>query len=148
MKKAAVFLVLFLSLIGGNWVFAQGQRGPGRPGGPGSMGGTPEERATNNTNRLAEILGLSEEQKTGVQAINLKYATKIDSLRNAAPGQGQGRELAMKMDESRDAEISALLTEEQQVTFKEHKQKMMNRRKEMMDKRGKGGTKPGEGPQN
>lgn len=85
----------------------------------GGMSQTPEERAKQKTERLAEYLSLSESQTTQVNAINLAYANKMKSLKEKS-AQTEADRIAMKnlRTESSTA-IKAILTPEQLTKFNE-----------------------------
>ncbi|WP_075591055.1 DUF4890 domain-containing protein [Labilibacter marinus] len=119
----AAFLVLSIS------VNAQGPQ----------RGGTPEEMAKKQTEKMKKDLSLSEDQVTKVSAINLKYAKKIDEVRNNASGDRAAmRESMQPIRKARNAEMKKVLSEDQYKT-------MVEKDKEMMEKRRQGGGQ-GRGP--
>ncbi|EMS32861.1 hypothetical protein C943_00867 [Mariniradius saccharolyticus AK6] len=76
---------------------------------------TPEERAERVTNKMAEELSLSEDQKKKVYQINLDHAKKRQAEMEA-------RRAAMEADmKAQNQEIEALLSEEQKAKWAEMK---------------------------
>jgi hypothetical protein len=89
-----------------------------------------ETRAAKMTDWMKTSLNLTADQQTKVQDLNLKYAVKMDSLRNS-PQARQDKFTVMKSnDAARDAEFQSILTDEQYKTYQEKKQEMKGRFKE------------------
>ena len=93
------------------------QRGGERP--------TPEQRATKMTEKMAEELSLSDDQKKQVLEINLERAKKMDLDRadrmkenEAKKAENDTRKEEMK---KQDEQIKAVLTEEQLAKWEEIK---------------------------
>ncbi|SMO70472.1 hypothetical protein SAMN06265379_105157 [Saccharicrinis carchari] len=107
---------------------AQNQRGQRNTG-------TPEEMAAKQTERMKQNLGLSLEQTTKVEAINLKFVKKQREIRKA-PGQDRTamREAMAQVRKDRQLELKSVLSADQ---FK----KMIDWEKEMIQRRGKGQRK-------
>jgi hypothetical protein len=85
---------------------------------------TPEERADRVTNKMAEELSLSEDQKKKVYQINLDHAKKRQAEMEA-------RRAAMEADmKAQNQEIEALLSEEQKAKWAEMKAEGKKRMKE------------------
>jgi periplasmic protein CpxP/Spy len=117
MKKLLLIAVLFSI---GFAAMAQkgGQRGSA----------TPEERAERITNKMAEELSLSEDQKKRVYQINLDHAKKRQAEMEA-------RRAAMEADmKAQNQEIEALLSEEQKAKWAE----MKAEGKKRMEEEGRG----------
>lgn len=117
MKKLLLIAVLFSI---GFAAMAQkgGQRGSA----------TPEERAERITNKMAEELSLSEDQKKKVYQINLDHAKKRQAEMEA-------RRAAMEADiKAQNQEIEALLSEEQKTKWSE----MKAEGKKRMEEEGRG----------
>ncbi|HKG06980.1 MAG TPA: hypothetical protein VKB19_11005 [Pedobacter sp.] len=122
MKKLLMICGLVFSVI----TFANAQDGQGR------RGGTPEERAKAQTERLAEKIKLTDDQKAKVNAIYLEQGPKMRKLRDSLGDDRTAWRGAMtKVNEQSDAKISALLTEEQKKAFVAWQEE----RKEAMKKR-------------
>lgn len=89
---------------------------------------TPEERAERITNKMAEELSLSEDQKKRVYQINLDHAKKRQAEMEA-------RRAAMEADmKAQNQEIEALLSEEQKAKWAE----MKAEGKKRMEEEGRG----------
>ena len=76
MKKLLVISMMLLASL----TIASAQQGQGR------MGGTPEERAKAQVERLTPVLTLTADQKTKIQAIELELNKQIDAKRQSAQG--------------------------------------------------------------
>lgn len=93
---------------------------------------TASERATKTTNWMKSNLKLSDDQVPKVQDINLKYANKMDELKNSADSKKQKME-TMKADESsKDAELKGVLTDSQYQSWLQKKEEMKKQMKEKM----------------
>ncbi len=87
---------------------------------------SPEQRAAEATEKMAVELSLTEEQKTKIHEINLRYAQSMQ------PARAQSKEAAAAKKtqlQSKDSEIKALLTEEQHVKYEAMKKEAMEQRK-------------------
>ena len=94
---------------------------------------SPQERATKSTEKLAEKLKLSDEQKSKVLAIYTEQATAMATDMKAAEGDRKAkREEMMAARAANEAKIEALLTEEQKKVYDSLKAE----RKAAMEKRG------------
>lgn len=87
---------------------------------------TPEERAQKMTDRMAEKLELSEEQKKEIYGINLENATKRQKEMEAQKAERQAKQAEMKAQEER---IKNVLTEEQRKQWEEVKMENRDRRR-------------------
>lgn len=97
--------------------------------------GTPEERAQRHTDRMAEMLSLSDGQISQVQAINLEAVKKADELRAGTTMTEDEKHAAMKAHHQATKEkIEAVLTEEQRKLLKEKHEAMKAEMKEHHDK--------------
>ena len=76
MKKLLVISMMMLVSL----TLVSAQQGQGR------MGGTPEERAKAQVERLTPVLTLTAEQKTKIQAIEVELNKQIDAKRQSAQG--------------------------------------------------------------
>lgn len=102
-------------------------QGPG--GGPPSA----EDRAKKQTEKMKTELKLTAAQEPKVQAINLKYAKKMDALRKESD-QGTDRMKQFEnLSKEKEAELKPILTADQmkgyQKMMEEYKNRMMNGRK-------------------
>ena len=89
-----------------------------------------ETRAAKMTDWMKTNLNLTGDQLTQVQALNMKYAVKMDSLRNSSQAK-EDKFAAMKSDEAaRDAELKGILTDEQYKAYEEKRQEMKEKYKE------------------
>lgn len=88
--------------------------------------GTPEQRATMQTQRLTRQLGLSAEQQTKVQAIYLAQANEASAARTqATSGNANRGDMRQKMQEGRarlDAQLQEVLTAEQYAKYEQQRQ--------------------------
>lgn len=88
-----------------------------------------EARAAKMTDWMKTNLNLTADQLGKVQALNLKYAQKMDSARNNT-GDRQAKFAQMKSDnEARDTELKGILTDDQYKTYQEKKQEMKSKYK-------------------
>ncbi len=98
-------------------------------------GGTPEERAKRQTDRLKEELSLNADQEKQVLTLHLERAKKMEEARAAG---GDGREAFRASQEEYTKKLTAILTPEQQEKFKKMQAEMRQR----------GGGGPGGGGRN
>jgi sorbitol-specific phosphotransferase system component IIBC len=98
----------------------------------------PVEKATHLTNRMVKSLGLSEEQKTKVMAVNLDAAQKMKSLRenNEIKGKEMHSE-RKKIEQEKELQLKGILSDDQFQRFIKEKQDMKQR---MIEKRQKSNT--------
>ena len=87
---------------------------------------SPEERAQQMTNRMAERLNLSEDQKKEVYAIHLENAHKRQKEMEAQRAEREARLAEMK---AQDEKIKSILTEEQRKEWEEIKMDARDRRR-------------------
>ena len=92
---------------------------------------TPEERATNQTQRMTKRLGLTPEQKGRVYEINLFYARDNDHAKTMQPGPDKRAE-KQAIGRDKDADMKAALTGDQYQKYQqmvaEQKEKMRERK--------------------
>ena len=107
--KKFLFLIACLFIISAT-TFAQ------RPGGPG--GGTPEEMAKQQTERMTTELKLTTEQVPQIEAINLSMAKERTQMMEKAGGDFSAiREDMQKLNEKTTEALSKVLTAEQMETY-------------------------------
>jgi broad specificity polyphosphatase/5'/3'-nucleotidase SurE len=121
MKK----MILTLSLMGFISMGAMAQqRGGERP--------SPEERATRMTERMAEKLSLSVDQKMQILVINLENAKNQETKQLERTQQSDARKAVMETRKeelrAQDEKIKAVLTEAQLVKWEEVKEDIRDRR--------------------
>lgn len=87
---------------------------------------TPEERATRMTERMAQELSLSEQQKKEIYAIHLERAQKRMADQEAQKAEMKARRETMKAEEQKVLEV---LTEEQRKKWEEIKLEQRDRRR-------------------
>ena len=126
MKIRTIMTALMLVIV--TAVFAQ--PGPKR-------GGSPEERAKMMTDKMTEKLGLSEDQRKELLALNLDKAKRMEAARAAGREDREARRQEMQAErKSYDAKIQDILTAEQYEKFKAAReaqmQKMGKKREHMM----------------
>lgn len=85
-------------------------------------GGTPEERAENQTKRMTKSLGLSEEQQKKVLALNVAQAKSREENNNA------DREKMKAAREAYQKELATILTPEQLEKLKAQQEEMRRNR--------------------
>ena len=142
-KKVILFFTLLLMVFAVQAQPGQGQRG-GRNMDPAQM-------ATRQTDRMAEDLDLSDEQREEVYAINLKYAEEIKAMREEMRSGGEdvdrfeimGRMTDMRAEKAK--EFKGVLTKKQYKTWKKAE---IRRQEEWQNRQGQGrpgGPPPGPG---
>lgn len=91
-----------------------------------------EEMASKQTDRMSECLSLSNDQKSKIKALNLKYAKKHQETRQQNKAVREAKRAEMqKLQEQKDAELKTILTDEQ---FKQYKEKEKKGKKPNRDK--------------
>ncbi len=98
---------------------------------------TPEERARMLTDRLTQRLDLGQAQQDSVYAINLRLAKQNQQLAADATRE-QRMEAFRKQQDTRNTQIKAVLTPQQQAEYDKMVQEMQQR--------GAGGPQQNEGP--
>lgn len=94
--------------------------------------------------RMAKQLGLSEDQKTQIKAINESYRPQFDALRDdASLTKEQRREKFQALQKERVAKVDAVLTPEQRTKAQEMRAKQQERMKHLRDGKGPRGHGPG-----
>jgi protein CpxP len=88
---------------------------------------TPEEKAQFRTDRMAEELALTEDQKAKVQASNLKAVQKETSIRSGNLTEEQQKTALKESRQSQKAELKKILTKEQLAMLKAKKEEHKER---------------------
>lgn len=101
---------------------------------------TPQERAKLRTEHMTKELALSPEQQAKVEAINLKYADRVEAVRAEREAERTAkRDAAEAMHAAHDAEMKAVLTADQYTKWvakkQEAKAKHLEKRKQMREDR-------------
>jgi periplasmic protein CpxP/Spy len=93
---------------------------------------SPEQRATRRTEKLSQQLDLSSKQKKQLQALNLKQAQQMESLRgqNNQPGERNGnrREEMKNLHASYEKELKGILSKKQYAKYQENQKQMQAQR--------------------
>ena len=76
-------------------------------------GGTPEERAKKQTEQIKEATGIDAAAATKVEAILLKYAKEMATLREKTPDREARREPQKALNDKQDAELKKILSADQ-----------------------------------
>ncbi len=99
---------------------------------PKREGGTPEEMAKRQTERMKKSLELTDQQSVKVSEINLKFIKKQAEVRkDAGEDRTAMREAMVKIRKERQAELKGAMSDAQY-------QKMLEQEKEMMQNKGQG----------
>jgi Spy/CpxP family protein refolding chaperone len=110
MKK--IFVIMTLWVVSVTFVTAQERRGFG----------TPEERAKNQTNRLDELVKLTEEQKSKINTVNLELSKKMDAARKENSENLEVLRTTMsEINTERDKQYKTVLSQEQFEKYQENK---------------------------
>lgn len=89
---------------------------------PAVQQGNAASRATMLTEKQTALLNLTAEQKSKVYNINLDKCKQVDMARVLSGNSEVFKAQRKKINEQRDVEINALLTPEQQATWKKAKE--------------------------
>lgn len=129
MKKT--IMMIALSLILCISASAQGERRGER------RQWNPEEMVQRQTNRLAEQLGLNDEQKAALLELNKKYQTTMSGMRGQQPGAERKRPSREEMETQRkqmednmktyQEELKGILTPEQMTKYEKMQKEMRSR---------------------
>ena len=102
----------------------------------------PDERAEKITNRLAEQLELSSEQKERIYQINLESATAINEIfksgkemERSADNRKDLRSRIKEVNQSRSSQITAALNDTQKAKFEEMKKNFQQKKEEVRERR-------------
>ncbi|MEZ4922089.1 MAG: DUF4890 domain-containing protein [Crocinitomicaceae bacterium] len=122
MKKIAVLVLMIGTITVG---FAQG--GPGGPDREKFKDMSPEERAEKRTEKMAEMLDLTADQKEKILKLNLEHAKEMESIK------AEGEKLKEKAKNERDSNkkaVESILTDEQKKILEEKEKEREEKRKE------------------
>jgi len=101
---------------------------------------TPEERANKVTEWMKANLQLTEAQVSQVQDINLKYANKMQGLKdNTTLARRQKLQVLQDNDKAKDKELKNVLTDDQYKTYQSKKEEIKKQVKQKMKENKKGG---------
>lgn len=122
MKTLAIITLMMSASLS----FAQGERSESK-----NDKLTVTEKAEKRTEKMTELLSLSEEQKEQVYQINIKHIENMDALKIE-------RELLhQKIKSAKDitkSELDAVLSDEQKAILEQKKEEHMKKRKEKREK--------------
>ncbi|MDR2039617.1 MAG: hypothetical protein LBQ60_16990 [Bacteroidales bacterium] len=128
MKKFLAIATLLVVTL--TFATAQERRGGGR-----NMG-TPEERAKAQTDRLNELVKLTDDQKTKIQAFELEQAKKMSTVMQENREDREAMRTKMQeMDKERDKKYKEILTADQYKKYTEDKAKREKERQERQAQR-------------
>lgn len=106
---------------------------------PGAPGGERRERMQPGAERMAEVLGLNDEQKDKMKEISRQEQAELEALRESATGAKEAhRAKAKAIHEKYREQRRAVMTPEQRAkaeTMREKRGGMMEKRQERMEKR-------------
>jgi len=88
---------------------------------------TPEQRAQIQSNMMKNKLALTDDQYRQVSDINLKYARKMDNLKQNGGGKFSKTRKAKSILSDKDDELQKVLTKEQFEKYETFKKEMMNK---------------------
>ncbi|HEX5025769.1 MAG TPA: hypothetical protein VFV68_10875 [Agriterribacter sp.] len=91
-----------------------------------------EECAAKLTDWMKTNLQLTAPQEPQVQQINLEYAKKTDAVKNSQARKMEKAKTLKANDQAKDAELKAVLTEDQFKTYQTQKDELKKRFKEEM----------------
>ena len=89
---------------------------------------SPEDMAKRQTEMIQKATGIDDATAKKVQEINLKYSKIIRDMREKSDDREAMREEMGKIREKRDAEIKALLTDEQYKKYQAQQEEMRKNR--------------------
>lgn len=90
---------------------------------------TPEERAKIQTEWMIKSLQLTDSQKNTVEALNLEYAMKMETLKNLE-GKRQKMKEARKISNEKDEKLKTILNEQQYQLYIDNRKELMKKIKE------------------
>jgi hypothetical protein len=91
---------------------------------------TPEQRAQFQTEMMTDKLKLSADQTAKVQAINLKYAQKMEPIIKSDAGRFSKFKQAKALLKDKDAELKGVFTADQFKQYQDFEVEMRNKMKE------------------
>ena len=92
------------------------------------------ERATKLTDWMKTNLQLTNDQVPKAQDINIKYANKMEELKNGAPGKQQKLLTLKDNDVAKDAELKQVFTDSQYKTYMTKKEELKKKMKQELKK--------------
>jgi Spy/CpxP family protein refolding chaperone len=104
-----------------------GPHGPGPDDPAAAQRGGRHHSPEQQTQRMKEGLGLSDEQAAAVGEINKRYAERIDALKPTPEEREQRRQQMHALMAERNEELKQVLNEEQYAKHLQHQQQMMQR---------------------
>lgn len=95
---------------------------------------TPEERAKIQTEWMIKNLQLTDSQKDTVEALNLEYAMKMETLKNLG-GKRQKMKEARKISNEKDEKLKTILNEQQHKLYIDNRKELMKKIKERSEEK-------------
>jgi len=93
------------------------------------------ERAAKLTDWMKTNLQLTNDQVPKVQDINIKYANKMDELKNSPQGKRQKFQTLKNDDMAKDAELKQVFTDSQYKTYMTKKDELKKKLKQELKER-------------
>lgn len=122
MKKIFVIGIMLLATVS----FVAAQQGQGQ-----RQQRTPEESAKIQTDRMVELLKLSADQKTKIEAIDLDLAKQWNTKRQSAQGNREAMTAArQEIEKLRETKYKAVLTADQFKKFSEDREQQQSQRRQ------------------
>ena len=91
-------------------------------------GGTPEERAKRQTEMIKETTGIDAAKATKVEAILLKYAKEMATLREKTPDREARREPQKALTDKQEAELKTVLSADEFAKYTAKQEEMRKNR--------------------
>ncbi len=109
-----------------------GKPAAAQTGMPDFKNSTPEQRAQFQTEMMKSKLKLDAAQEAKVQAINLKYAGKMQAIIKSDDGRFSKMKQARSLQEAKDNELKAVFNATQYKQYKDFEEEMKEKLKEKM----------------
>ena len=93
------------------------------------------ERAAKLTDWMKTNLQLTDDQVSKVQDINMKYANKMEELKNSAAAKRQKLLTLKENDAAKDAELKQVFTDSQYKTYMTKKEELKKKLKQELKER-------------
>ena len=120
-KKATMILIMAVCLVSFNMrLFAQE---------PGMRNATPEERGKRQTELMKEKLNLTAAQEPKVDAINMKYARKMEDSRKTTDTAARRKTFEL-LNKQKDAELKGVFTPDQFKAYQKLMEELKARRQQ------------------
>jgi Spy/CpxP family protein refolding chaperone len=100
---------------------------------------TPEERAKELTSLMQKELGLTPDQLSKMEALNLKYAKEMEPILKGSEGPFKAMRQAREINQAKEAELQQLLTPEQFEKYQAQRAEMREKLEQGIEEKAKGG---------